>query len=199
MSCRRGLAWTLCCTMLRMNKEQMILSLVPSELQIDASGQIWRVAVRGGRPDRGAFAVRPCEPRRTEYRQRQGYLLVAVTIAGVKYVTGAHRLVWTHLNGPIPSNLIVNHKNGIKDDNRPENLELATESENRFHALEVLSARRHRPTGSAHPKTQLSEDDVREIRRLRDAGEMVKVIADRYAMKPKAVSAICNRVTWKHI
>lgn len=182
-----------------MNKEQMILSVVPSELRIDEAGRVWRVAVRGGRPDRGGFAVRPCEPRRAEYRQRQGYLLVAVTLSGTKYVTGAHRLVWTHLHGAIPPGLIVNHRNGVKDDNRPENLELATESENRYHALETLSARRHRPTGSAHPKTHITEADVIEIRRLRAAGEMVKAIAARYSMKPKAVSAICNRVTWKHI
>lgn len=199
MSPKRKNEWPLCCTMLRMNTETMILSLVPSELQLDAAGQVWRVAVRGGRPDRGSYGVRPCAPRRAEYRQRQGYLLVRVMVAGKYYVTGAHRLVWTHVNGPIPDGMVINHKNGIKHDNRPENLELVTESQNRVHALVSLNAKRHRPIGSAHPKTHLTDLDVLEIRRLRESGEMVKTIATRYSMNPKAISAIVNRRTWQHI
>lgn len=45
-----------------------------------------------------------------------------------------HRLVWAEDNGPIPDGHVVHHRNGVKDDNRLENLELMTAAEhNRAH------------------------------------------------------------------
>ena len=82
---------------------------------------------------------------------------------------------------------------------RPVNLEVVTYSRNRRHALEVLHVNRNRPIGSRHPKTHLTEADVIEMRRLRATGMMVQEIAARYAMKERAVSAICVRRTWQHI
>lgn len=145
------------------------------------------------------FKIYPCERVRAEYPERQGYLLVAVLIEGKRIATGAHRIVWTHFNGPIPDGMTINHKNGIKPDNRPLNLELATYSENRRHALDVLNVNRNRPKGSLHPKTKIIEADVIEIRRLRASGEKISVIAARYEMKKRAISAICTRRTWRHI
>jgi len=87
----------------------------------------------------------------------------------------------------------------VKDDNRPENLELATYSEQRIHALEVLHVNHTHPKGSLHPKTHLLEADVLEIRRLRASGMMVKDLAARYGITSKGMSAICCRRTWLHI
>jgi hypothetical protein len=42
--------------------------------------------------------------------------------------------VWRVLRGPLPEGLTINHINGVKDDNRPDNLELATHFEQREHA-----------------------------------------------------------------
>lgn len=142
--------------------------------------------------------VSACPRVRAEYQQRDGYLMV--TIEGVRHATGAHRLVWTNCHGAIPAGLTINHKNGKKaDNNSPGNLELATYSEQRRHALDVLKVARHHPVGSRHPKTKLEEPDVVAIRRLRAEGTRVLDIAAVYAMKPRAISAICNRRTWKHI
>ena len=186
-----------------MDKEAVFLALVAAkELEIDSEGRIWRLAKRGGRPDRGSFATRPCERVRAEYPQRDGYLLITTTVNGVKTVTGAHRVVWSHFNKrPIPPGLTINHKDksGDKADNRPGNLEVATYSEQRKHALEVLKVNRHHPIGSLHPKTHITEVDVIEIRRLRESGVMVKEIASKFDMNPKAISAICCQRTWKHI
>ena len=143
--------------------------------------------------------MRPCPRVRAEYRQRQGYLLVTTTINGVRTVTGAHRLVWTYFNGPIPLGLTINHKDGVKNNNEPLNLEPATYSDQRRHALEVLEVNRHHPIGSLHPKTHLTEVDVLEMRRLRSSGMMVKDIAAQFQLNKKAASAICLGKTWKHI
>lgn len=41
-----------------------------------------------------------------------------------------HRLVWEHMNGPIPPTLEIDHINGNTLDNRIENLRLVTHKEN---------------------------------------------------------------------
>lgn len=174
------------------------------EIEIDPQGQIWRLRKRHGRGVAlgGGYlkgsTTSPCPRVRAEFHSR-GYLLITRTLRGKRITTGAHRVVWTYFNGPIPPGLTINHKNGQKDDNRPCNLELATYREQRKHALEVLKVNRHHPIGSKHPKTHLTEADVLQIRMLRTTGMMVKDIAAQYKMKPKAISAICCRRTWQHI
>jgi len=65
-----------------------------------------------------------------------GYLQVLIQIGGiVRKHMKVHRLV-AFAFMPNPENkLTVNHKNGIKTDNKLENLEWATHSENLIHAL----------------------------------------------------------------
>lgn len=48
-----------------------------------------------------------------------------------------HRLVWIHFNGNIPSNMQINHINGIKNDNCLSNLELMTAKQNIYHAISL--------------------------------------------------------------
>ena len=42
---------------------------------------------------------------------------------------GAHRLIWIYHFGTIPTGYVVKHINGVRSDNRLENLRLATRSE----------------------------------------------------------------------
>lgn len=44
----------------------------------------------------------------------------------------AHRIMWIYHNGSIDENLQIDHINGIKDDNRIENLRLVTHQQNSF-------------------------------------------------------------------
>jgi hypothetical protein len=43
-----------------------------------------------------------------------------------------HRIIWIMHNGDIEKGLVVDHKNGIKDDNRIDNLRPLTRQENSF-------------------------------------------------------------------
>ena len=40
-----------------------------------------------------------------------------------------HRVIWEHANGIIPTGYEIHHLNGIRDDNRVENLQLLSKSE----------------------------------------------------------------------
>ena len=61
------------------------------------------------------------------------YLEVAIRVNGRYLTRSVHRLVAKAYLGD--SNKQVNHKNGDKHDNRPENLEYVTHSQNQQHAL----------------------------------------------------------------
>lgn len=69
---------------------------------------------------------------------RNGYKKVALITNGIRKDCPAHRLVCLAFL-PNPENkAFVNHKNGIRDDNRVENLEWCTPKENTAHAYTVL-------------------------------------------------------------
>jgi hypothetical protein len=76
-------------------------------------------------------------PRRVETKGKRGYLLVKVCVAGRQHCALAHRLVWTALKGAIPVGFEVNHRDGNKHHNHPNNLELVTSSENHRHAYQT--------------------------------------------------------------
>ena len=66
---------------------------------------------------------------------RAGYWTVNITIGGLRSTRYVHRLVaQTYLDNP-ENKPFVNHKNGIKLDNRVENLEWVTSKENYLHAV----------------------------------------------------------------
>jgi hypothetical protein len=63
-----------------------------------------------------------------------GYRIYRMTINGEKKHVKGHRIALNAFQGEQPD-LCVNHKNGIKTDNRIENLEWVTVAENNAHAI----------------------------------------------------------------
>lgn len=75
------------------------------------------------------------------HHDKDGYFRVSLNNGNKKKMKYVHRLVCqTFLDNPnnLPQ---VNHKNGIKDDNRLENLEWCSRSENIQHRIKVLGIR----------------------------------------------------------
>lgn len=58
---------------------------------------------------------------------------------------------------------------------------------------------RVRRFGEANPQTELTEDDVREIRRLSASGTTGKDLAEIYGISRGAISNILSRKRWPHV
>ena len=58
-----------------------------------------------------------------------------ITVDGKKRY--AHRVVWESAHGPIPDGMQIDHINGIKNDNRLENLRCVTVQQNQYNRADV--------------------------------------------------------------
>lgn len=130
-----------------------------------------------------------------------GYLMVDLSdrSRGLRKCRLAHRLVGEAFLGDIPDGKQINHKNGVKDDNRPENLEYVTCGENVRHAYRELNCSDTRSRGSDHYGAQLTEESVREARARKQSGESYASIARSMGFSYHAIWDCVNRRSWKHL
>lgn len=128
-----------------------------------------------------------------------GYLRVVLSREGFKRTLSIHRLIAMAFI-PNPGNKPeVNHKNGVKTDNRIENLEWCTISENISHAfkLGLLKPIMKGKAGELHPTSKLKASQVAQIRELLRSGQTQISIAKMFNVSDKAISDINIGRTWR--
>ena len=97
-------------------------------------------------------------------QDKHGYILINIGNGKYRF---EHRLIWIQHNGPIPKGWHVHHINGVKDDNRIENLQ-AMPSKKHAHVIELVQKRVHQlEEKNDHLEREIAElkTDVEALRR----------------------------------
>lgn len=119
--------------------------------------------------------------RRLRLGLRNGYYAFTVNKAQISVA----RFVWEYFYGEIPAKLTINHKNGNKLDNRLENLELCTQSQNSYHAWR---------TGLQ--KRKLTLVAARKIRILFKQGKSVSQLAMKFQITKRHIYSVLSNQVW---
>lgn len=123
-----------------------------------------------------------------------------------------HRVAWEVAHGPVPEGLMVRHR---VCDNRAcvnvAHLEVGTHADNMRDMVEhgraakgdKIFLHRHpekapRP-GSRNGMAKLTDEQVVEMRALRQQGVKLAVLSDRFKVAKSAVSNICNNKRWRSL
>jgi hypothetical protein len=110
---------------------------------------------------------------------------------GSKTQTTAARIVWEHKYGPIDEGQIV-----CRDCDNPrcvsiKHLSLGTHAAKAAHKVSLG----RQGIGAS----TLSEKQVSEVVAMRQSGKRVCDIARHFCVRPRTISNVCNRKTWKRI
>lgn len=160
--------------------------------EVSNMGQVRRIG-----KSRGARVGHSLTP--TQGGEGGKYLKLVFGRRGIKdYV---HRIVARAFWGAPPSSRHeVNHKNGDTKDNRAENLEWVTRSENNMHSYRMLGRTASVPIGEKQWNSKLTEADVRDIRDLWATGGYTQSqLASQFGVLQTTVSRLVLRQSWKHI
>lgn len=93
----------------------------------------------------------------------RGYLQIELTNRGIKKTFTVHRLVALHFVQGFQDGFVVNHINENKTDNRADNLEWISQSENTDYSYARHSSVRERSRKNIRPVVQIAPDGSKTI------------------------------------
>ena len=122
-----------------------------------------------------------------------GYKQVSLCRDNKVYSKLVHRLVLESYIPNYENKPQDNHINGIKNDNRLENLEWNTRSENQKHSIKIGI---RTTQGEKNSQSKISTDDVLYIF---NSSERNYIIAKKYNISPATICDIKKGRSWTHI
>jgi hypothetical protein len=127
--------------------------------------------------------------------RRHGYLQVNIKADRSYGARPLHLLIATAFHGPCPPGMQCRHMDGNKLNSRADNLAWGTPSENNRDKI----AHGTDPVGERHGCAKMTDEKVREIRKLRSQGLRLKQIGEMFGVRESTISLIVNRRTWPHV
>lgn len=128
----------------------------------------------------------------------------------------AHRVSWLLANGPVPDGSQVLHRCDVAPCVNPAHLFLGDRSANMKDMVAkgrwngnrngvagdrngTRTKPQSRPRGETHSRAVLTEEIVREMRRLHRGGTPQVRLVERYGVNKSVVSKVVRRRTWAHV
>lgn len=130
------------------------------------------------------------------WNKKKGYKTVNLSIDKKIKTFLVHRLVAQMFIPNLYEKPQVNHINGIKTDNRVENLEWVTISENIKHSYNIgLRSKK----GEKHHLSKLNDNSVRKIKEMCKLGKNQTEIAKVFNVGQWEISKIYRGHRWEHV
>lgn len=126
----------------------------------------------------------------------RGYRQLTKKVDGKVITAVEHRVIYAYFNNlkEWPSGLEINHKNGVKTDNRIENLEVVTQSENMKHAYKT--GLKQKMIGVKNPAAKLGFGEVEKIKTLIEKGDTNVDIGKVFGVSDVTIGKIKRGLSW---
>lgn len=129
-------------------------------------------------------------------KNEKGYLRVTLQGDGPPKTFYVHRIVAEVFMSKSDDLHVVHHKDGDPSNNRVQNLEWVSRQENTNKAVN----KGEYETGEKHHRSQLTEEDVVDIRRLYYTTDFTqKELADKFGVTRSNISSIVTGRTWSKV
>lgn len=182
-------------TQVRLKAEEMTsdeliaCALANGDITCDlANGKVYGTRGPGGKP--------LAEKRELGFIHPSGYVHINLSSNGVKKQVRAHRVIYMAANGHIPDDMVVDHINNDKSDNRICNLQLLTAKENSKKAADdglYLS-------GEDNPRSKITAEIRSRIAHDYCAlGMTYRWLAQKYGVSKSRIGQIINECDWTKI
>lgn len=127
---------------------------------------------------------------------KDGYLRACIEVFdGSRKHKQVHRMVADAFIGEKPEGKNLAHGNGIRSDNRVDNLRWATQAENCADKIEHGTQTR----GSSHHRSRHTEEQVRLAKEARHNGMTLRQASEYSGVSFSTVASACTGKTWRHV
>jgi hypothetical protein len=160
-------------------------------------GRVKRIKKAKSYPE--GMILSPAEEKRLlKNGKKKGYLFVRLTNGKTIKIKKIHSLVLEAFVNPRPEGYECNHKDGVKSNNKLDNLEWVTRSENVIHSY--VNKLKEGKRGELSHLCKLKESDAKEIIDLCRSKIMTQVaISKIYGVSTSEISEIKTHKKWPHL